>query len=606
MNHFASLSFIPGDIKVEDFINGAIYVSEKLKKINEIEKANFPQKFYDSKNITKYPGLIYHKNKNDDQFDEQLFILSLIAETLSEKGINVTICKKNQSEANLDGASLQYLFNGFTEKKKYQIKFNLNKEKNDILLQKGNELNTFIEEWKSKISDKLKIEKSEIFLVNPKDKDGLNLDLVTNEINIEYNKLKDFDEIKNIEKKSLIEGCQLSTDIFEPQQNNQDGGWGIGEKRGGEDYIPPEGWYGYGLKVFEKYDNGNNIWLDYHGLDGEFAVAYFGLSNIYGNQKNLEHFLNEINSQEVLKMGYEQTYKNDINIKEKSKDEYTICGSGVYLYQNPKIAENTASIIDIGGVRYKVLLMCRVNPKKIRQPQGFKDCWILNPTPAEVRPYRILIKKIFKSPMAGASQNEIKTFSSIPNYFTDIITKKDTSFLSKNNSKKFNNDDFVINLYTSNDYRYINNYLREGQLDINSKYTEEEIKSWAWCLHKTLTSRISNVQNGSIFYRGVSRKFPNGLGKGSKFIFSEFISVSEDKNVALSFAGNGTLFYVRIENNDNPNYYCYNIYQVSQYQSEKEILITSNCTFHITNIIMSLKKDGVDEIHLTCEGFKNN
>ena len=64
--------------------------------------------------------------------------------------------------------------------------------------------------------------------------------------------------------------------------------------------------------------------------------------------------------------------------------------------------------------------------------------------------------------MAGASQNEIKTFSSFPNYFTDIINKKDTSFLNKNHSK-FNNDDFVINLYTSNDYIYINNiYEKEN------------------------------------------------------------------------------------------------------------------------------------------------
>lgn len=258
MIHFASLSFIPGEIKVEDFINGTVFVSEKLKKINEIEKINNPHKFYDSKNIIKYPGLISQKNKNDDQ----LFILSLIAETLSEKGINVTICKKNQSETNLDGASLQYLFNGFTEKKKYEIKFNLEKEKNDILLQKGNELNTFIEEWKSKISNKLKIEKSEIFLLNPKDENGLNLDLVINEGYIEYNKLKDFKEINKIQEKPLIEGCQLSTDIFETKQNNQDGGWGINETRGGEKYIPPIGWYGYGLKVFGKYDNGNNIWLD--------------------------------------------------------------------------------------------------------------------------------------------------------------------------------------------------------------------------------------------------------------------------------------------------------------------------------------------------------
>ena len=95
--------------------------------------------------------------------------------------------------------------------------------------------------------------------------------------------------------------------------------------------------------------------------------------------------------------------------------------------------------------------MCRVNPVKIRQPEGFQDCWILNSTPSEIRPYRILIKKIFKSPMAISSQNEIKTFTNSPQYYLDIIKQKDISFFSTNHSK-YNNDDYVINLYTSNDY----------------------------------------------------------------------------------------------------------------------------------------------------------
>ena len=132
MNHFSSISFISGEIKVEDFINSAAYLSHIIKKINLMEKVNYPDKFYDSKNIIKYPGLISPKFGED----EQLFILSLISKILSEKGINVTIYKKNQGENNLDGACLQYLFNGFTEKKKYEIQFDLEKEKNDILLKK--------------------------------------------------------------------------------------------------------------------------------------------------------------------------------------------------------------------------------------------------------------------------------------------------------------------------------------------------------------------------------------------------------------------------------------------------------------------------------------
>ena len=596
ITHLASCAFIKNEIKVEDYINSAANLSDLMKHININKKINYPSIFHDHKIILKYPGLISNTILDEDY----IFILSLIAQILEEKGINVSIYKKNQGMDKLDGASLQYLFSGLTEKKKYEISFDLGPVKNGILLQKGDKLNEFVDEWKQKISKQLNLQVDEVILVNPKNKNGLcSLDFVPNQVNIAYQKLKDFNEIKNIEEKSLIEECQLNIDIFDPKHNNQDGGWGIGEKRGGEDYIPPEGWFGYGLKVSKKYDNGDDTWLGYYNAKGEFAVAYFGLSNIYANKKNLSHFLTEINSKEALKMGYEQTYKNDKDIRNPEKK----CGGGIYLFQNPKYAENTAGIIDIGGVRYKLLLMCRVNPVKIRQPEGFPDCWILNSTPSEIRPYRILIKKIFKSPMAISSQNEIKTFTNSPQYYLDIIKKKDTSFFSTNHSE-YNNDDYVVNLYTSNDYKYINNYLREGTVT-GTKYNEKQIKSWIWCLHNSLTKK-SNVSNSSIYYRGVTRKFPDNLGIGSKFIFGEFTSVSEDINVGLSFAVGGTLFIIRIENNGNP-FYCNKIADLSVYKHEKEILITSNCTFQVT------KREGKEEdpkkktpekIYLTCEGYK--
>ena len=599
IKHFSSISYISADIGKGDFIKVVVKISNLMNKLNSIEKDEQPDKFHNIDEILKYPGLLSQEFTERDK----LYILALISKTLIEKGINASIPKDNKNDNNLDLASLQYLFNGFTEKKKYEIKFDLENKKNEILLQKGDELNKFIEEWKNKISNQLNIDKNEIYLVNPNDKEGLCLDLVTNNGNIDFNKLKNFAEIKNIEEKPLIEGCQLSTDIFDPNYKYPDSSWGINETIGGEKYIPPLGWFGYRLNVSKKYDNGNDTWLDHNDNKGVFAIAYLGLSNIYQNQKKLEQFLNEINSEKVLKMGYEQIYKDDINIKTESKNEYDKCGNGVYLFQDPNIAENTASIIDICGVRYKILIMCRVNPNKIRQPNGFKDCWILNPTPSEVRPYRILIKIIFQSPMAGASQNEIKVFDSSPDYFKDIIAKKDITFLRKN-KLGINNDDFVINLYTSNDYKYINNYLREGKIDKNSKYTEKEIKSWVWCLHKALTTRKSNVKNGSIFYRGVGRKFPKKFGKGYKFIFSEFTSVSEDKKVALSFAKKGTLFEVRIEKNDYSHYYCYKIDKISKYPKEKETLITTNCIYQITNNEFDFK-NSVDIIYLTCEGYQN-
>ena len=59
--------------------------------------------------------------------------------------------------------------------------------------------------------------------------------------------------------------------------------------------------------------------------------------------------------------------------------------------------------------------MCRVNHTKIRQPEGFKNCWILNSTPSEIRPYRTLVKRIFQSAMAISSKEEIKIFKSLLN-----------------------------------------------------------------------------------------------------------------------------------------------------------------------------------------------
>ena len=254
-------------------------------------------------------------------------------------------------------------------------------------------------------------------------------------------------------------------------------------------------------------------------------------------------------------------------------------------------------------------MMCRVNPKKIRQPEGFKDCWILNPSSFEIRPYRILVKKIFQSPMAGSSQNEIITYKEIPKFFKEIINNKDTCIYKKNKGV-FNDDDFVINLYSSNDYIYINNYLRSGKMNCEeyNPYTEKEIKSWIWCLHKSLTKRKSNVPNNTIVYRGVNRKFNEQLGVGTKIIFCEFISTSIDKNVAKGFCGNGTLFIIRIENNINPNFYCYKIEYLSEYQNEKEILITSNCTFQITSKIKANKNNegNYDLVYLTCYGYQGD
>jgi len=93
-------------------------------------------------------------------------------------------------------------------------------------------------------------------------------------------KIKNADsDIKNIKYEPLIKGCMLDPSMFDPAGDRSEG-WGQGEKRGPpnylKDYIPPLGWDGYGLKVTGMYDNGDDTWLGYSNVEGEWYIAYHG------------------------------------------------------------------------------------------------------------------------------------------------------------------------------------------------------------------------------------------------------------------------------------------------------------------------------------------
>lgn len=632
IEHFASLAQKEIETKIEYFLNSADYISDFIKK-----QKKDPEKLVNTDEMIQKPGLL--DKKSDDKTDMD-FVLSLIGEILKEKNIDLNIVKNNdkgekgeKDKDKLSEACLQYLFCGLFDKKKIEINFKLDKQKINILNKKKDELSEFIKGWIEKISDKMKIDKKNISLINPRkivenSLSSFSLDLVSNDNDDSILKdakklLLNQNEINYIKEKSFIESCQLNNDIFDPKYNNQDGFWGFYEKRGGEDYLPPVGWKGYALNVKGKYDYGDNTWLDYKDKEGVFAVAYLGLSNILDNTEKYKKYLGEINLPEILKMNYQQTYKNDYDLRHPRKK----CGCGVYLFQNPKIAENSAGIIEIYGIKYKVLLMCRVNPKKIRQPEGYKNCWILNPTPDEIRPYRILVKTILLTPLANTSRDELKFFTEPTPYYKEIIDNKDISFYQEKD-EEISNRDYVIKKYTSNDYQYINDYLRDGKLP-EGKYTEEQIKSWVWCLHDSLTNCQSNVPNSFTCFRGVKHLFPEELSVGSKFISAEFFSTSKSLDVVFNYFKPETLFIIRIEhNNVPPGFYCYDIENISLCKYEKEILITSNCMFEVTKkekkTIKELKekymttniRNSIDEnkeilvVYITCLGnyydLKNN
>ena len=187
------------------------------------------------------------------------------------------------------------------------------------------------------------------------------------------------------------------------------------------------------------------------------------------------------------------------------------CGVGVCLFQNPEYAENSAGIIQVSGFKIKIILMCRVNPLKIRQPKKFQECWILNPTADEIRPYRILIKKI---PCSSLHENRIITTGDSPiEYITKALESNDISFLSKKNDTKYG------------EYTTIN-------VKANGELIEQE-----FCLEEN--EMITNIiifrkeyLQGFEITTNNKRNYRFGIDSGEKITLNEF---SSNKNLIIGF-----------------------------------------------------------------------
>ena len=335
-----------------------------------------------------------------------------------------------------------------------------------------------------------------------------------------------------------------------------------------------------------------------------------GINNYLNDYNEIIEKLNSV-SKNIKNMITQKLYKNEKDIKNNNLE----CGDGICVFQNPKFAENGAGILDVLGYRIKILLMCRVNPKKIRQPENYPDCWILNPTPDEIRPYRILIKKIPFSPLTGTLNDKIIVVNSPVNYIVSAIKSNDFSFNNLKNDESFqtvsiinnqiiNDDFFAIRLYSSIYFQYINTYLRNKQIISLKDFqdlSEEEIRSWICCLQLALSRNI-NVEEDTVAYRGIGLKFPPEIGIGSKFYFREFISTSIYQNFAEEWIEyNGTILVIKIKNNgiNGHKNYCYYIEDITYTEEQYEVLFSSHCYFTVTNIKREKK---IDYIYLTCEG----
>ena len=612
--------------KTKKFISKNIESTKIMRKHIIIQKIKDPDNYINiDKTLKNQSNIIKPFNSRENG----AMVLSLFGKSIENNGVEVLVSRSKDKEfKNMEIAAVNSLIT-LGDKRSYEIYYDYGEEKNKQIINDEIEKEKIKYNFKIELSKKLHINKDEIILfIEPFE------DIYEKKVILKYqfsiqNQTKDYTEeinefvkgknnIVKLNVKQVVDAIQISPELLDPQGDKYEN-WCKNKIRGGERYIPPKkDWYGIGLNVKNKYEN--NDWLDNKNKKGEFAIAYLGINTFLKDKKRI---LEDTKSfvDEISKMVSNKLYQFDSNMKVKGfccEDCAPKCGAGVCLFQDPRYAENSAGIVEISGFKIKIILMCRVNPLKIRQPKKFRECWILNPTADEIRPYRILIKRI---PCSSLHDNAITKSDSPIEYINKALESNDISFLSKKNDIRYkqyatigkqiiNDDYFVIRLYSSDYYKYINNYLRNQHYFENKnekfEFTEKDIISWIFCLQLALLRNI-NVEEDRIVYRGIHKvKFSSDVGIGSKFYFREFISTSIKRSIAENFVnGEGTLLIIKIKNNGAngfPNY-CYYIEDLTYFEGEEEILFCSHCFFTVTNI---QHKKKVDYVSLVCEGYLLN
>ncbi len=315
--------------------------------------------------------------------NDPIYILGIFGKYLKNLGIETVIDKNygdnKDKNNNLSNTILQFIFNGLIFKKKYYLSFNLNDETIKKLFQNRTYKENFKNTLQKAISEEYGLYENDVIITEPiRDKYYLlivllkddNINLTKENLQNKFQHIPDLCNLINVKKENIIEGIILNTCMLDSYGDNKKGNWDYYTKRGGEEYLPPEGWIRYGLKVYNQYDNRNNNWLRCDNGEGEWCVAYSWLS--YG--KNALNFNN--------------MYENEEDIKNIGKK----VGKGIYTTQNPEFMEEITESVNIKGKEYKLGLMLRVNPEKIRCPKNKDELWVVDGNSDEIRPYGILIK----------------------------------------------------------------------------------------------------------------------------------------------------------------------------------------------------------------------
>ena len=337
---------------LEDMITFGTIMKEKILA----EKQKNPEKYISEEEIIQ------------NESDEQTYALGILSKVLENQGTITVIEKDNNSEDAKKTAqtSMQFLVNGMSDKIKYDFHFDFGEETNSILLNNEEERKKFHDKLRKKLAKEYNMKEEDIIISCPRHGSYLvtiifkseDFKLVKEDLLKKFKNEKDeLGKLKSIEKGIILDGCILNTNMLDPKGNNRDGGWAeMGEKRGGEDYIPPIGWTGYGLKVNDVYEN--NIWLGMNNIEGEWCVAYHGVARAC-SPKDVAKITGKI-----VKSGFKPSTGGKITFDPDLRHPGKTCGLGVYCSPDINYAEGYAGITEFNGDKYKCVLMLRVNPKK--------------------------------------------------------------------------------------------------------------------------------------------------------------------------------------------------------------------------------------------------
>ena len=381
---------IEKDEKINKELENMCNIGKIIKREIKEEKRKNPNNYIEVKDAIKL-----------ENQDKELFALALMGSILNENGTEVIIENNNNSEDDKLGENitfLQFISNGFIQKKKYDLHFDFGHGKNEELLNNKNEYEKFKNDLLEKLSLDYKIPKNQIIVTFPQ-RGSFRVQVIfqSDEFNnLDINEFKQkfqndinfpqLNHLKEIHKTGIMEGCKLSKKQLDSRGNRFDG-WPDNENRGKKPYYSPKGWIGIGLRVMDKYDNGNNNWIGMKNLDDEWCVAYHGVAR---NKDSKE-------VQKITGLIVNSTFKAGQNqVHEKHQDIYhpgSLVGNGVYITPKVEIAQQYSGYTVINNKKYQTVLMVRVKPESIRGCSDQIDYWVVNGTPDEIRPYRILYKE---------------------------------------------------------------------------------------------------------------------------------------------------------------------------------------------------------------------